>query len=65
MPRSKRDIPIEHLTAATLEEIARELGVSAMRACQIEAIALKKLEREFVKRKIVTEKGRYNLRSNL
>lgn len=60
MPRPKRDIPIERLTAATLEEIARELGVSAMRVCQIERLALKKLEREFVKRKIVTENGRYS-----
>lgn len=59
MPRPKRDIPIERLTTATLEEVARELGVSAMRVCQIEKVALAKLRAAFVERKIVTRSGRY------
>lgn len=59
MPRSKRSIPIERLTTATLAEIARELGRSAMRVCQIEKQALAKLRATFVERKIVTKEGRY------
>lgn len=60
MPRPKRTVPIERLTASTLAEIAKELGCSAMRVCQIEKQALKKLKVAFVERKIVTKEGYYS-----
>lgn len=59
MPRQRKATPVERLTAATLEEIAKELGVSAMRVCQIEKVALAKLRVALIERKIVTKEGRY------
>lgn len=61
MPRQRKATPIERLTAATLEEIAKELGVSAMRVHQIEKQALAKIKIALIERGVVTKKGRYDV----
>jgi DNA-directed RNA polymerase sigma subunit (sigma70/sigma32) len=47
------------LTATSLQEIAKELGVTPMRVFQIERCALRKIKAELLSRKIVTAQGRF------
>jgi DNA-directed RNA polymerase sigma subunit (sigma70/sigma32) len=59
MPREKRDIPRERLTAMTLREIAEEMGCTPQYVGEIERRALVKLRVVLLNRKIVTREGRY------
>ncbi len=52
MPRSKLvppQVPIEQCTVMTQREVARVLGISQMRVCQIEKTALAKLRLAFLR----------------
>ena len=49
MPRTKATYPIERLTVMTQAEVARCLGISTMRVCQLERSALAKLKIAFQK----------------
>lgn len=47
MPRSKHAVPIERFTVRSQEEVGRALGITAMRVCQLEKSALRKLRAAF------------------
>ena len=53
MARQKTDVPKEQLTVMTQREVARLLGISTMRVCQLEKSGLAKLRREFIKLRVV------------
>jgi predicted DNA-binding protein (UPF0251 family) len=59
MPRTKSETPIERLTVMSQAEVGQRLGISAMRVCQIEKAAFKKIKQVFIERRIVTSDGRW------
>ena len=52
MSRTRADAKKEQLTVMTQKEVARILGLTTMRVCQIEREALAKLRREFQRLKV-------------
>ena len=43
MPRTKQAVPLERYTVMSQAEVARTLGISTMRVCQLEKSAMKKI----------------------
>lgn len=50
MSRQKQAVPLERYTVMSQAEVGKKLGISAMRVCQLEKSAFKKLKKEFRER---------------
>lgn len=60
MPRQKRETPLERLTVMSQAEVARHLGISTMRVCQLERRAFRKIREQLIARGVTTQSGTWS-----